>query len=72
MECLATFDTTHMALFFEKTCRAQGFSVRIVPVPRSISASCGLACSYPCVDVEAIKKIAAKKSIEVAGYHKID
>ena len=43
MECIATFDTTHMALYFEKACRAEGLSVKIVPVPRSISASCGLA-----------------------------
>ena len=35
MECLATFDTTHMALFFEKACRAEGLSVKIVPVPVS-------------------------------------
>ena len=48
MECLATFDTTHMALFFEKACRASGLDVKIIPVPRQISASCGLACSYPC------------------------
>ena len=48
MKCLATFDVTSMALMFEKQCRRAGFDVRIVPVPRQISASCGLACSYPC------------------------
>ena len=66
MECIATFDTTHMALYFEKTCRAIGL---IVPVPRSISASCGLACSYPCTDFESVKKAVSEKSIEVAEYH---
>ena len=71
MECIATFDTTHIALYFEKACRAEGLSVKIVPVPRSISASCGLACSYPCADADGVKKIAAEKSIEVADYHKL-
>lgn len=33
MECIATFDTTHMALFFEKSCRSVGLKVKIVPVP---------------------------------------
>ena len=71
MECLATFDTTHMALFFEKACRAEGLSVKIVPVPRQISASCGLACSYPCGELELIKNIVGDKEIEVAEYHEL-
>ena len=72
MECLATFDTTHMALFFEKSCRAEGLDVRIVPVPRQLSASCGLACSYPCGELQRVKDIAAEKDIEVAEYHQLD
>ena len=71
MECLATFDTTHMALFFEKACRVEGLSVKIVPVPRQISASCGLACSYPCGELEHIKNIVGDKEIEVAEYHEL-
>ncbi|MCF0248473.1 MAG: DUF3343 domain-containing protein [Synergistes sp.] len=71
MECLATFDTTHMALFFEKACRAGGLDVRIVPVPRQISASCGLACRYPCDSFDSVKSIAEKKAIDVAGYHEL-
>lgn len=72
MECIATFDTTHMALYFEKTCRAKGLNVKIVPVPRSISASCGLACSYPCDDFESVKKAVSERSIDVAEFHKIE
>lgn len=71
MECLATFETTHMALMFEKTCRAGGLNVKIVPVPREISASCGLACSYPCESEELIRFIAAEKKIDVQDYHKM-
>lgn len=71
MECLATFDTTHMALFFEKSCRASGLNVKIIPVPRQLSASCGLACSYPCGDEERVKAIVSDREIEVAEYHKL-
>lgn len=71
MECLATFDTTHMALYFEKSCRASGLKVRIVPVPRKISASCGLACSYECGDLARVKAVAEEKNIEVAMYHEV-
>ncbi|MCE5201274.1 MAG: DUF3343 domain-containing protein [Synergistaceae bacterium] len=71
MECLATFDTTHMALFFEKSCRSAGLDVRIIPVPRQLSASCGLACSYPCDKEEMVRAIVLKKGIEVTDYHRL-
>ena len=71
MDCIATFDTTHMALFFEKSCRSVGLKVKIVPVPREISSSCGLACSYPCGDEEKVRSIAAEKAIEVSDYHRL-
>ena len=69
MKCLATYDTTHMALCFEKSCRNAGHSVKIIPVPREISASCGLACSYPCEAESAVRAIACEKDIEVTEYH---
>ncbi len=67
MKCLATFDVTSMAVMFEKYCRAAGLQVKIVPVPRQISASCGLACSYPCEAIETILKICEEKKIEISG-----
>lgn len=70
-ECLATFETTHMALLFEKSCRARGLSVRVVPVPRQLSASCGLACSYPCDSEDEVRSIAREKHIDVEEYHTI-
>ncbi|MGI6075753.1 MAG: DUF3343 domain-containing protein [Pyramidobacter sp.] len=72
MKCLATFDVTSMALMFEKYCRKEGLSVRIVPVPRQISASCGLACSYPCDQVERIERICAEKKIEISGKYTLE
>lgn len=72
MKCLATFDTTHMALSFEKSCRNAGFNVKIIPVPRSISVSCGFACSFDCEDENEIKSITAEQNIEVAEYHMVE
>lgn len=69
MECLATFDTTHMALLFEKACRARGLAARVVPVPRELSASCGLACTYPCESEATVEEICREKKVEVAGFH---
>ena len=69
MKCLATFDVTSMALMFEKQCRRAGFEVRIIPVPRQISASCGLACSYPCDRENEIIRLCEKGGIEISETH---
>jgi hypothetical protein len=69
--CIATFETTSMALQFERTCRKNGYNVRVVPVPRSISTSCGMACHFPCGKKEAIEALCREKGIEVSGYHEM-
>ena len=38
-----TFHTTSEAIAMEKGCQQQGISGRLIPVPRQISAGCGLA-----------------------------
>ncbi len=70
--CLCTFEVTTMALLFERQCRAAGFAVRVVPVPRQISASCGLACCYPCQDQEALKVLCRERAIEVSQWHRLE
>lgn len=40
-----TFHTTTDAMAMEAACRAHGLPGRLIPVPRSISAGCGLAWS---------------------------
>lgn len=71
MECMATFDTTHMSLKFEKKCRAAGLDVRIIPVPRELSSSCGFACRYPCDKKDEVERIVDEYSIDVAGHHEL-
>lgn len=40
---IVTFETTAMALKMEKVCRAADAPGRLIPVPREITAGCGLA-----------------------------
>ena len=43
-----TFHTTTDAMAMESACKAAGAQGRLIPVPRSISAGCGLAwCANP-------------------------
>ena len=43
MKLVITFYTTAEAMAMEKACKEAGADGRIIPVPRSISAGCGLA-----------------------------
>ena len=42
MEYLATFYTHYSAMRFHKYCRDSGISAKMKPVPRELSASCGV------------------------------
>ena len=48
LKLIITFRTTTDAMSMETCCRAAGADGRLIPVPRSISAGCGLAwCAAP-------------------------
>jgi len=72
VHCLATFGVTSMALLFERTCRKKGIPAKVVPVPRKLSSSCGLACEFPCESGEEVRAICAEKKIDVESYHQLE
>ena len=49
MEYLATFHTHYGAMLFHKYCGKKGIPAKMAPVPRELSASCGV-----CVRFEAV------------------
>ena len=67
---LYVFRSTHHAIKFESTWKEHHKQVTILPVPREISASCGLA-----VRVEgtltAVKDFVSQQQLEVAGMYRI-
>lgn len=44
---IVAFYTTHDAMAFEDYCHGRGVEGRLIPLPREISAGCGLAWSAP-------------------------
>jgi hypothetical protein len=40
---IAVFDSTRSAILAERVCVAAGLSCQAIPVPRDISAGCGIA-----------------------------
>lgn len=45
LKAIITFQSTTSAMAMEKFCKEKGLSGRLIPVPRSITAGCGLAWS---------------------------
>ena len=50
-----------------KICKEKGIPGRLIPVPRILSAGCGLAWAAPPEDKELIEKILAEREINRAG-----
>jgi hypothetical protein len=69
---IAVFDSTHYALHFEKVIRGGGFSINIMPVPREITASCGISAKLEAGEVDNIKELAVKENLKVAGYYHVE
>ncbi|MFA7363951.1 MAG: DUF3343 domain-containing protein, partial [Aminobacteriaceae bacterium] len=40
-------------------------------VPRKLSASCGLACEFPCEAGDRVRELCAGKNIDVESFHEI-
>ena len=66
---LFTFNSTHQALLMEKTLKDMAYSIRLIPVPRSLSASCGLAARVYISDIEAVNEVVEIQGIGIAGIY---
>lgn len=63
--CYFTFATTHFALSAEAALRKTAFDFKLVPIPRSISSSCGVALRCFREEEAAIKKILLQSEIDI-------
>jgi Protein of unknown function (DUF3343). len=59
-----TFHTTADAMAMEQSCKMHGVPGRLIPVPRVISAGCGLAWCAGLEDKEALEKVMCEVGIE--------
>ena len=61
---IVAFYTTHDAMAFEDFCAERGAPGRLIPLPREISAGCGLAWSAPPGDIAAVRALLGAAGIE--------
>ena len=69
LRLITTFPTTTAAITMEKLCHQAALPGKLIPVPRSISASCGMAWCAPPEAREALEDLTARRSIPVEGWY---
>lgn len=69
---IAVFESTHHAMRFEKIIKNGGFKINIMPVPREITASCGLSVKMDSHDYEKIKDLADREKLCIQGYYYVE
>ena len=66
---IVTFYTTSAAMAAEKACGKAGLPGRIIPVPREITADCGLGWRTAPENRERTESLFQSLSLETDGYH---
>ena len=69
MKLVVTFHTTSDAMAMEKVCKERNVRGRQIPVPRAISAGCGLSWCADLTDREQILDVMKEEGIEQEHDH---
>ena len=68
---VVTFATTTGAMAMERACRAAGLPGRLIPVPRSITAGCGVCWAAPPDAREALEDLVVREKLDVDGLYAV-
>jgi len=55
----------------ERSCKESGLPGRLIPVPRAITAGCGMCWAAPPEAREALEELVIKKHLDVVGIYAI-
>lgn len=69
LKLIITFHTTADAMAMEKACKEQEVSGRLIPVPREISAGCGMAWCAPLEEEGKLKMVMNQTGIQEEDFH---
>ena len=68
---VVTFATTTGAMAMERACRAAGLPGRLIPVPRSITAGCGMCWSAPPEAQAELEDLVVREKLDVGGLYTV-
>ena len=69
LKLIVTFHTTTAAMAMEKACAAAGIPGRLIPVPREITAGCGLSWKALPEEQELLISALTQAGMKWAEYH---
>ena len=69
LRLITSFHTTTAAIMMEKACREEELPGRLIPVPRSITASCGMAWCAPPEAREKLEQMTRTRALAVEGWY---
>ena len=69
--CIVTFRTTTGAMAMEQICKEQGVAGRLIPVPRTITAGCGMCWSAPMEERQTIEELVVAAHFDVDGIYSV-
>lgn len=72
INCYITFPTVYYAIRAESLLNNGTYPFRMVPVPRSISSSCGTALRCACGDITGIRDRLQQDGLELEGFYRLD
>lgn len=70
--CYITFPTTFYAIRAESLLKSKGIKFKMVPVPRSISSSCGTALRCNCEALETIRSFLLENNLSLESFYKLE
>ena len=65
------FATTTGAMAMEQACRSAGLPGRLIPVPRSITAGCGMCWSAPPDARQELEALVIREKLDVDGLYAV-
>ena len=68
---IITFHTTAAAIAMERLCRDKGLPGRLIPVPRELTADCGMAWRAGVEDKPALEAMGEQEKLEAAGFYDV-
>ena len=69
LQLVVTFPNTLSAITMERICKAQSLPGKLIPVPRAISASCGMAWLAPTEARDQLEQATTEKELSVEGWY---
>lgn len=71
MKVVYTFPSTVQALKMERCCKQKGLDGRLIPVPKQISAGCGMAWAALPEARASLEEMILREAVEIEGVYEL-